>query len=144
MKLKLLNTVQGLKPMYDEDFDEKKKLKIGEVYTAEVKKARNIQFHRKYFALINCAWEYQNEKVVNHFNNSVDAFRKTVEIAAGWYEPIYLIRKKEWSQAPKSIAFDKMDETEFMDLYDNVKRVLFQMFLRYIDEEGFMKNLINF
>lgn len=144
MKLKLLNTVQGLKPLYDEDFDEKKKLKIGEVYTAEVKKARNIQFHRKYFALINCAWEYQNEKVVNHFNNSVDAFRKTVEIAAGWYEPIYLISKKEWSQAPKSIAFDKMDEAEFTELYDNVKRVLFQTFLRYIDEEEFMKNLINF
>lgn len=144
MKLKLLNTVQGLKPLYDEDFDEKKKLKIGEVYTAEVKKARNIQFHRKYFALINCAWEYQNEKVVNHFNNSVDAFRKTVEIAAGWYEPIYLISKKEWSQAPKSIAFDKMDEAEFTELYDNVKRVLFQTFLRHIDEEEFMKNLINF
>ncbi len=136
--------MQGLKPLYDEDFDEKKKLKIGEVYTAEVKKARNIQFHRKYFALINCAWEYQNEKVVNHFNNSVDAFRKTVEIAAGWYEPIYLISKKEWSQAPKSIAFDKMDEAEFTELYDNVKRVLFQTFLRHIDEEEFMKNLINF
>ena len=144
MKLKLLNTVQGLKPMYDEDFDEKKKLKIGEVYTAEVKKARNIQFHRKYFALINLSWEYQHEKVVNHFNNSVDAFRKTVEIAAGWYEPIYLISKKQWSQSPKSIAFDKMDEAEFTELYDNVKRVLFQTFLRHIDEEEFMKNLINF
>lgn len=144
MKLKLLNTILGLRPLYDEDFDEKKKLKIGEVYVVALKKARNIQFHRKYFALINCAWEYQNEKVVEFFHHNKDAFRKTVEISAGWYEPVYLIDKKEWSQAPKSIAFDKMDEAEFMDLYDNVKRVLFQTFLRHIDEEEFMKNLINF
>lgn len=144
MKIKLLNTVQGLKPLYDEDFDEKKKLKIGEIYEADVKKARNLQFHKKYFALINCAWEYQNEKVVEFFHHNKDAFRKTVEIAAGLYEPVYLIGKKEWSQAPKSIAFDKMDEAEFMDLYDNVKRVLFQTFLRHIDEEEFVKNLINF
>ena len=65
-------------------------------------------------------------------------------IAAGWYEPVYSIDKKEWTQNYKSIAFDKMDEAEFMDLYDNVKRVLFQTFLRHIDEEEFVKNLINF
>lgn len=106
--------------------------------------ARNLKFHKKFFALINCAWEYQNEKVVEFFHHNKDAFRKTVEIAAGLYEPVYLIDKKEWSQAPKSIAFDKMDEAEFMDLYDNVKRVLFQTFLRHINEEEFMKNLVNF
>ena len=144
MKLLLLNTSQGLKPCYDSDYEERKKLKIGETYLANLKKPRNLQFHRKYFALINCSWEYQNEKVVAHFNHSVEAFRKTVEIAAGWFEPVYLIDKKEWSQAPKSVAFDKMDELEFRELYDNVKRVLFQIFLRNINEEEFMKNLINF
>lgn len=144
MKLKLLNTTSGLKPMYDEDYDEKKKLKIGEVYEATIKRPRNLQFHRKYFSLINCAWEYQNEKVVAHFNHRVEAFRKTVEIAAGWFELVYLIDKREWSQAPKSVTFDKMDELEFRELYDNVKRVLFQTFLRNISEEEFTKNLINF
>lgn len=144
MKLLLLNTSQGLKPCYDSDYEERKKLKIGETYLADVKKPRNLQLHRKYFALINCSWEYQNEKVIAHFNHSVEAFRKTVEIAAGWFEPVYLLDKKEWSQAPKSIAFDKMDELEFRDLYDNVKRVLFQTFLRNISEEEFMKNLVNF
>lgn len=144
MELYLLNTTSGLKPCYDEDYEEKKKLKIGETYKAKITLARNLKFHKKFFALINCAWEYQNEKVVEFFHHNKDAFRKTVEIAAGLYEPVYLIGKKEWSQAPKSIAFDKMDEAEFMDLYDNVKRVLFQTFLRHIDEEEFMKNLINF
>lgn len=144
MELYLLNTTSGLKPCYDEDYEEKKKLKIGETYKVKITLARNLQFHKKFFALINCAWEYQNEKVVEFFHHNKDAFRKTVVIAAGWYEPVYSIDKKEWTQNYKSIAFDKMDEAEFMDLYDNVKRVLFQTFLRHIDEEEFMKNLINF
>lgn len=144
MKLHLLNTVQGLKPLYDDDFDEKKKLKIGEVYTAEVKRFRSLEHHRKYFSLINTAWAYQNEKVENHFNHSVEAFRKTVEIAAGWYEPIYSIERKEWIHAPKSISFEKMGQDEFNDLYSSVKRVLFNTFLRNITEEEFMKNLINY
>ena len=144
MELYLLNTTSGLKPCYDEDYEEKKKLKIGETYKVKITLARNLQFHKKFFALINCAWEYQNEKVVEFFHHNKDAFRKTVVIAAGWYEPVYSIDKKEWTQNYKSIAFDKMDEAEFMDLYDNVKGVLFQTFLRHIDEEEFMKNLINF
>ena len=144
MELYLLNTTSGLKPCYDEDYEEKKKLKIGETYKAKITLARNLKFHKKFFAFINCAWEYQNEKVVEFFHHNKDAFRKTVVIAAGWYEPVYSIDKKEWTQNYKSIAFDKMDEAEFMDLYDNVKRVLFQTFLRHIDEEEFVKNLINF
>ena len=77
MKIKLLNTSVGLKPLYDEDFEEKKKLKIGEVYEATIKRPRNLSFHRKYFGLINLAWEYQNEIAVEHFKHSIELFRKT-------------------------------------------------------------------
>lgn len=144
MKLNLLNTSSGLKPMYDEDFDEKKKLKIGEVYEATIKRPRNLSFHKKYFALINCAWEYQNERAVEHFHNSVESFRKTIEVATGWCEPVYSIERKEWNEVPKSIAFDKMDEDEFTELYERVKDVLFKYFLKNISVEEFEKNLINF
>lgn len=88
MKIKLLNTPSGLKPMYDEDYEEKKKLKIGEVYEATIKRPRNLSFHKKYFALINLAWEYQNERAVEHFKHNIELFRKTIEVAAGWCDPI--------------------------------------------------------
>lgn len=143
MKLLLLNTSQGLKPCYDEDFDEKKKLKLGEVYEVTIKKARNYEFHKKYFSLINTAWEYQHENVIEYFKN-VDCFRKTVEIAAGWCDTIYSISRKEWVEIPRSIAFDKMDEFEFRDLYERVKDVLFKYFLKNISEEEFTRNLINY
>lgn len=95
-------------------------------------------------ALINLAWSYQNEKTVEHFKNDVSCFRKTVEIATGHCDTVYNITRKEWVDIPKSIAFDKMDEFEFRELYDNVKRVLFTVFLKNITEEEFTRNLINF
>lgn len=144
MELYLLNTASGLRPCYDSDYDEKKKLKLGKIYKAKITQARNYDFLKKYFALINCAWSYQNEKTTAHFKESVECFRKTVEIAAGHCDTAYSISRKEWIEIPKSIAFDKMDEAEFMDLYERVKDVLFSVFLRDISEYDFMRNLSNF
>lgn len=144
MKIMLLNTMQGLKPLYDEDFEEKKKLKIGEIYEAEIKKTRNLAFHRKYFALINCAWQFTNENVTNHFKNNIDLFRKTVEMAAGFSTPIYSIDRKEWIEIPMSISFKSMTQDEFSNLYERVKDVLYKYFLKHVTIEEFEQNLMNF
>ena len=144
MEINLLNTSHGLIPMYDEDYDEKKKLKIGAIYKVKIKVARNILLHRKYFALINLAWEYQNENIQKLYNNSIEAFRKTIEIAAGHFEPIWNIKANEWQQAPKSISFDTMDNLEFQTLYENVKNVIYTHYLREISQEEFNKVLESF
>lgn len=52
MRLLVVNTPRGLVPCGDDDYDEKKKLRLGETYSVEVRVARNVDFHRKYFALI--------------------------------------------------------------------------------------------
>jgi hypothetical protein len=144
MKLNLLNTREGLKPCYDDDFDEKKKLKIGEVYKCNVTMYRNYDFHKKYFKLIKCAWGYQNEKTVAFFKHNQDKFRESVEIAAGNTETFYSIDRKEWIEKKRSVSFEKMNASEFDDLYNNVKRILFEVFLTKISEKEFNKNLINF
>ena len=144
MKLHCTNTASGLVPCYDADFEEKRKLKIGQTYEVEIKLARNYQFLKKYFALIACAWEYQSEKVRAFFGESKEGFRKTVEVAAGWYEPVYDLSKREWVHTPKSISFRTMSAEEFNSLYERVKDVLFTTFLRGISVEEFEKNLINF
>lgn len=144
MDIYLMNTASGLIPCTDEDYEKKRKLKIGRVYKTKMTLARNYEFHKKYFALINCAWEYQNERTVEFFHHNPDAFRKTVEISAGHYELVYSIARREWVEQAKSIAFDKMDEAEFQDLYERVKDVLFSTFLRHVKEEEFMSNLANF
>lgn len=143
MKIHLQNTTSGLVPMLDYDYDQKKKLKIGQVYSCEIKQARNYEFHKKYFALINCSWEYLNEKQTAFFGN-IRAFRKTVEVSAGHFELAFSLDKKEWLQVPKSIAFGSMSESSFSELYDNAKDVIFGVFLKHIEWEEFEKHLIHF
>ena len=144
MELNLLNTAGGLVPCDDNDYEEKRKLKIGQIYKATIKLNRNYRLHRKYFALINCAWAYQNERQTAFFKGSVEIFRKTMEMAAGHCERVYSIEHKEWQDVPKSIAFDKMDEAEFRELYERVKDVLFATALRGVSEEEFLDALANF
>lgn len=145
MELYLYNTSQGLKPCYDEDFDEKKKLKIGVTYKAKITLVRNLDFHRKYFALIRTAWEYVNERFQRElFRDNIENFRKGIEVAAGHCDLVFNPRIKEYVEVPRSIAFDKMDNIEFQDLYEKVKNVLFSTFLKNIDEDEFMSNLIDF
>lgn len=141
MKLRLLNTAEGLKPMYDADYDEKKHLKLGKVYEATITLVRNPQFHKKYFALINLAWEYLNERQQEFFKNNKEVFRKAVEVAAGHCELHYSIARKEWLEIPKSISFEKMDEAEFSAMYERVKDVLFEIFLKSVNQEEFINNL---
>lgn len=145
MKIKVQNTIHGLIPLYDEDYDEKKKLKLGATYEVSVKLTRNLQFHRKYFKLLALAWEFQNEVTTEEFfQNNFEKFRKTVEIAAGICDTIYSIERREFIDIPKSISFDQMDDAEFRNVYNRVKDVLYKVFLRRISIEEFEKQLINF
>lgn len=144
MKIHLVNTARGLLvPDSDADYEAKQKLKVGEVYTAEIKLARNYGFHRKFFALINCAWEFLDEKQTNGFR-TVENFRKYVEVAAGYCEPFYSPKLKRWVEIPKSIAFDKMDQAEFEDLYARVRDVIDRILSHYVSREEFERVLMSF
>ena len=143
MKLNLLCTQQGLVPMYDEDYDLKKRLKVGQSYVADVKVARNVGFHRKYWALLNAAWSLLPERTSNGFR-SLEGFRSYVIVAAGFYELYFNPRLKEFVEVPRSISFEKMDEVEFGELYDRSKDVIWSIVGRYVSEEDFERCLINF
>lgn len=143
MKLNLLCTQQGLVPMYDEDYDLKKRLKVGQSYVADVKVARNVGFHRKYWALLNAAWSLLPERTSNGFR-SLEGFRSYVIVAAGFYELYFNPRLKEFVEVPRSISFEKMDEVEFSELYDRSKDVIWSIIGRYVSEDDFERCLINF
>ena len=138
-----MNTAQGLKPMYDEDYDEKKRLKIGQVYKARIVVPRNIDLHRKYFSMISCAWDLLTERQREFFGTK-ESFRKTLQVAAGYCERVFHLRLREWVEVPKSIAFDKMSGDEFEDLYRGVRDVLLRVFLKHITLEQFEDVLMNY
>lgn len=124
MKIKLCRSPFGLSGAYDEDREAIKRLKHDEIYEVDIKEQRNAAFHRKYFALFRIAWEYQNEDTQKFFG-CMDTWRKAVEVMAGNFELEYSLDRHEWIQRSKSIAFDKMSEEEFQDLYERIKYVLF-------------------
>jgi hypothetical protein len=143
MKLLVINTPRGLVPLGDDDYEEKRKLKLGQTYSVEVKVVRNVDFHRKYFALIAYAWEFLDEQETERFKNK-ENFRKYIEIAAGHCDVIFHPRLQEFVEIPKSIAFAKMDNTAFSDLYGRVKDVIFSIIGDRVTQEEFERLLIDF
>jgi hypothetical protein len=143
MKINLLNTPHGLVPLYDDDYEEKKRLKNGEVYEAEIKLVRNYKFHKKFFALINAGFSLLPERTQNGFR-SVEGFRAYATVAAGFYEVYYNPRLRQFVEVPKSLAFGSMDEAEFEKVYDAVKNVIWNLLEGRITEQQFEQTMSNF
>lgn len=141
----LQNTAVGLVPLYESDFDEKRKLQIGQVYMAEIKVARNIRFHRKMWAMLNTAWSLLPEKTQNGFR-SFEGFRAYLLVAAGFYDTYFSPRLKEFVEVPKSMSFASMDEVEFNECYERVKDAIWAVLQPRvrITQEVFEQYLANF
>jgi len=115
------------------------KLKHGALIRADFKKMRNPAFHRKYFALLNFAFEqweptqhtYKDEIVEKNF----DRFRSDIAILSGFGFPVTNIRGEVRMEA-KSISFASMDESEFDKLYQTTINVIMKHILtRYTKED---------
>lgn len=143
MKLMMVNTPRGLVPYGDDDYEEKKKLKVGETYSVDVKVIRNLDFHRKYFALISYAWEFLNERETATFKTK-ENFRKYLEISAGHCDVIFHPRLQEFVEIPKSISFSSMDNASFSELYIGVKDVIFSIIGSRTNEQEFERFVFDF
>ncbi len=98
------------------------KLKIGTVYRATIVKPRNYEFHKKYFALLNLAFDNQEKY------EAFDPFRDAVTMQAGWYDSHISLGSGELIYKPKSISFGSMGDAEFSDLYSKTIDVI----LKYV------------
>jgi len=126
--LYLIKTPSGsLAPADEESADVLRKQKIGQGFKTRLKRVRNIRFHRKFFALLNYAFdtwnpiekEYKGEQVAKNFKQ----FRADITVLAGFYEMTVSLDGNV-KLTPKSISFANMDETEFERLYSAVIDVL--------------------
>lgn len=144
MKINLVRTAFGFLFATDGDAEKARKIKAGQTVTVDVKVLRNVKLLRKFFALINTSWEFLTPEQQEFFGNNKDTFRYTLTVAAGYYDQIYSVTRKEWIQVPKSIAFDKMDEAEFSKLYEAAVNVIFKIFLNHVDKDQFYNALKDF
>lgn len=126
MKLLVTKNKGVIKPAYNSDYDNYSKIPNDEVFEIEYKKKRNINFHRKYFALLNLFFDNTEYFV------SLDHVRAVVLIHTGHTEEIVNPKTGEINLIPKSIQFSKMDEIEFSKLYEDTKNFI----LDYLDIEN--------
>jgi hypothetical protein len=106
--------------------DALRKLKFGDVVSVEVKKPRNVKHHRLYWQLVSTVLENQTRY------ETAEQLHCALKISAGIYDPLIMPSGVIY-KIPGSIAFDKMDQTEFKQFYDKVCDLVAEHFLPGID-----------
>lgn len=136
MNIKLCKKNNLLVPAFEADYEKVKKLKHGEVYSCSVSLIRNAEKNALYHKMIDIAWDCLNEKQEDFFGkHGKKAFRKSLEITAGFFEPVYNLQTGEFIKAPLSTSFDSMGQQEFDKLFDGVLDTLRLTFTRKIMSE---------
>lgn len=122
------------------------KMKAGELTHADFKRVRNYKFHKKFFALLDFAFEqwepsgeltYQGMPVAKN----KERFRKDLIILAGFYESTVNLKGDIRLEA-KSISFGLMNEIEFEQLYNATVDVVLRRILTNYSKQD-LDNVIN-
>lgn len=124
-------TSWALLPSHQTDEDALKKLPLNQPLKVKVTKMRNVGFHRKYFALMNYAfdcWEPPHDDSTVYLYNLVpeknfDRFRRDITVLSGFYDLAFTVAG-EPEYIPRSISFAKMEQDEFEILYDKTIDVI--------------------
>ncbi len=109
----------NLLPVSEGDVDIISAIPDGETIKAELKRPRNVQFHKKYFALLDVLFNiFEPVKVEGkEAMKNRERFRKDIAIATGHYELVYNIKSEIRAEA-RSISFARMSQEEFEALYN--------------------------
>ena len=129
----------GLVPSLPVDEEILAKWKFGSVLECEVKKPRNGQFHRKFFALMNVVYMNQDRYDI------LDDLLVEIKLKTGHYHE-HITMKGEVIYMPKSISLAKMDEFEFSEFYSKTIDVVLNNFMPVTPEEldGMVKDVMSF
>lgn len=114
----------------------------------KVTRMRNVDHHRKYFALLNYAYDCWEPlaPIIEHewqelAQKNFDRFRKDIAILCGFYEASYRLNGECRLEA-KSISFANMDQDEFEKLYDKTIDVIVKHVLtNYTGDE--LRNVVD-
>jgi len=131
MEIHLKKVNQSLVPEDQEAAEFILHLKQGAAVKAKISQPRNYGHHKKYFSLLNYAFdcfepdvEYKGEKIEKNF----DRFREDIQILAGYGIPTVNING-EVRYISRSISFGSMKQDDFDKLYSNVINVILKKVL---------------
>ena len=129
MKIYCRVTQQGLLPLYGSDYDEHKRLKEGDEVLVEIKRARNVKFHKKYWALLRLTIDNMPEEVLDNYHiHTAEDLNRIVKYFLG-YADLVQVGELQYLQE-RSIAFDKMSESDFETFYKRAVQLIVADFLK--------------
>lgn len=141
MKLYLGVTEGGLVPAYESGYVEMKRLKIGSVLECEVKRPRNLKFHKKFMALVRVAYNNLPERyatTIQSFEDMLKALKMDLKRYTTKQVGDYTIIELE------SIAFDKMNEDSFERFYQECFRIIREKYIRGLNSEDVEEVILRF
>lgn len=136
-------TDQGLVPMYDSDLSEKQRLRNGDTVLCTIRRPRNYEFHKKYFALLRLTYQnlpylIQQQMQIYSEEDMLDCLK----IDLGLYTTVYHGGKPLLKTG--SISFAKMDQSEFEQFFSRSVDIILQVYLRGTDRQALLEEVNNF
>ena len=110
-----------------------KKMKLGQAYSIEIKKERNYENHKRFFAMLNIAFDLTDGQF-----NTLHGFRKWLLMAAGYATPITGPDKRTYWDVD-SISFSSMDEIKFQEVFNACVDIFIQHWGDKISKEKLME-----
>lgn len=128
MKISVKATPYGLVPAYDSDHDKKMKLKNGEIYSCEIRKPRNLKFHRKFFALVRLTVDNLPHNLQDSLHiYTEDDMLTQFKIDLGLVSFVQVGGREVLKE--RSISFAAMDETQFEGFYQRCLTLVLKKYL---------------
>lgn len=116
--LYLTRTLAGFAAVDDAGKDILRKIKLGKMVRCEITQPRNIQHHRKFFALLNTVWQAAGDW------QTVDDLLVELKIKLGITKDVVIRDSGEIVKIVGSISFAAMDQLEFEKFYERAIQAL--------------------
>lgn len=133
----------GLIPMYDSDLDEKHRLRIGDNVLCTIKRPRNYEYHKKYFALLrltvaNLPHLIQQQMQIFTEEDLLDCLKIDLGLfTTRWHGGRQIVKTG-------SISFAKMDNTEFERFFSRSVDAILRIYLRGTDRQALIEEVENY
>lgn len=137
-------TAYGLVPLYDSDYDLKKRLRVGSVVKCKVSNPRNYKHHKKFFALVRLTFDNLPYNLAEYWNirNEEDMLRR-FKRDLGYFKTS-LNERGEKEIEYQSISFSAMEQHEFERFYNQCIDLVLYKYIKGIDREDLIEEIEQF
>lgn len=136
MKFLAAKQLGALRPVDQAGEDALRKLGQGQLVEIEIRRPRNIKWHRLYWALVTLVWDNSD---TDRYPTAED-LHAAIKIAAGLRTRIEL-PDGTVGFIPGSIAFHKMSEDDFAVFFDRVCTLVARHFLPGVTNEDLRREV---